>query len=283
VKRRHLALLFFFSVPTSFAATTAIHSASNPPPLLPEDKWKQVAETQLDQSYKVAKGDTLWDISKKLFGDPFYWPNIWKINGEQIPNPDLIFPDQVLRFSMGTPTSLPSLSLNNSLSAAATEGTTSDVPTRYESGNLRSQQWKELPIQSWENVEVSLPKTADKDGFDIRTRYLLPKTKGFESPWIPSTEKLNPIGVIDSGIGMNSLLTLNDIVLIKDSDSDSLAVGKVFLISSEPRTIKKGAFSNKSFAYPVLGKARIIESKENIWVARIISASGAIERKKKAF
>jgi LysM domain len=245
------------------------NSATNPPPLLSEDKWKQVAENQLDQTYTVSKGDTLWDISKKLFGDAFYWPNIWKINGEQIPNPDLIFPNQILKFSLGTATSLPSLSVNNSLSSSANDAATTDAPTRYETKSLRSQQWKDLPLQSWENIEVSLPKTADKDGFDLRTRYLL-----------PSSEKIDSIGIIDSGISFNALLTVNDTILIKESDSESLAVGKVFLISSEPTIIRKSLFSNKAYAYPILGKVRIIESKENVWIGQIISASGAIERRK---
>ena len=29
------------------------------------------------QHYKVRKGDTLWDICTKFFGDPYVWPRIW--------------------------------------------------------------------------------------------------------------------------------------------------------------------------------------------------------------
>lgn len=42
--------------------------------------------------------DCLWNISGDLdnYGDPFLWPKIWQANTDQIRNPDLIFPGQVL-------------------------------------------------------------------------------------------------------------------------------------------------------------------------------------------
>lgn len=41
----------------------------------------------------------LWNIAKKdeIYGDPFMWPKIWQANTDQIRNPDLIFPGQVLQ------------------------------------------------------------------------------------------------------------------------------------------------------------------------------------------
>jgi len=42
--------------------------------------------------------DCLWNISAKgqIYGDPFMWPKIWQANTDQIRNPDLIYPGQVL-------------------------------------------------------------------------------------------------------------------------------------------------------------------------------------------
>lgn len=49
--------------------------------------------------YVVVEGDTLWDISGKFLAHPWEWPRIWHHN-PQIHNPNLIYPGDVIVFSM---------------------------------------------------------------------------------------------------------------------------------------------------------------------------------------
>jgi nucleoid-associated protein YgaU len=42
-------------------------------------------------------GDNLYDISGRKYGDPNLWPVIWAANSREDPNPNLIFPGQVLQ------------------------------------------------------------------------------------------------------------------------------------------------------------------------------------------
>ena len=50
-----------------------------------------------DQTYTVVAGDSLSKIAKHFYGDANAWNRIFQANKDQISNPDLIHPGQVLR------------------------------------------------------------------------------------------------------------------------------------------------------------------------------------------
>jgi hypothetical protein len=47
-------------------------------------------------TYTVRAGDTLWSIAQQLLGDPFLWPQVYRLNTQTVDDPHWIYPGEVL-------------------------------------------------------------------------------------------------------------------------------------------------------------------------------------------
>jgi len=68
-------------------------------PRLVEDEWLNIVGDRKEGSYKVQRGDTLWSISAKEFGDPKLWRKLWQVN-KYLSNPHELEAGQILKYYM---------------------------------------------------------------------------------------------------------------------------------------------------------------------------------------
>lgn len=247
-----------------------------------DQDWAQIAGEKSSEKYEIARGDTLWSISARLFGEPKVWPKIWEINNTDILNPHMIEPRMNLVFNAGSALSLPTLSLKSTGVTTVTnhykiEKEDRPGPIWDEKTRMPGNEWKYLPRQSWENVQSNLPANIDKDGFDAKNRiYLRKPATGLE---LSQTVACNPIQPLGSIVGTRSLTTFvhrGSEVTIRSAGAPLQIQGIYSMLGNDPMKIQSGARS--ALSYEVVGKVKIIGVTDGTYIGEIFSARSPIAR-----
>lgn len=237
---------------------------------IPDDQWKTIAGERAAQSYEIVGGDTLSEISKRLFGDARYWPKIWALNNDTITNPHLIRPGKAIAFLAGTGSSLPSIGIGDTASASdASSDYSGDSSGGGESrsSGRRSREWRALPRQRWENVPLALPPEVDAQGFDNRSRVRFGTSAGIDLEAIVASEELTMLGKITGSRSEGSSLTIGDSVYI--SADGQLQVGESYAITRDPLKLKSRESDRTGYSYQNLGRVKVIGVKDGIFVGMI--------------
>jgi hypothetical protein len=70
--------------------------------LYPEDGGLELAPGAPD-TYTVVPGDTLWGLAARFLRQPHRWPDLWRMNAQEIKNPHRIVPGMVLALDRTAP------------------------------------------------------------------------------------------------------------------------------------------------------------------------------------
>jgi hypothetical protein len=244
-----------------------------------DETWTQLAGPRVTENYAIIKGDTLYDISKRLFGDSRYWPKIWALNNQSITNPHRIRPGNSIVFSPGSGSTLPQVALKTP-DTQKKEDPVPNAPvasdTVTQTAAQRSEEWKLLPKQGWENYRLDIPPEVDPSGFDRRNKIVVAGPTGFESQALPASEKLNFVAQIIGSRSESEYLALNDTVYIHAEEN--LQIGGLYAITQEPTVLKSPTTDRIGYSYLMLGKVKILAVRDHLFIGKIVAARHFLPR-----
>ena len=277
-----LVCLPAFASPTETPERETLRIAKTLRPIS-DDAWKQVAGEQIAGKYDITRGDTLYDISKRLFGDARYWPKIWAMNNNSILNPHLIRPGNRIAFMPGTGTSLPSVSIETNDGNAHAEPTTltdadnAGLPPLPKT-RARSQEWKMLPEQSWEASRIEAEEAAKNElavmGSLDKVHTLTPTR---ELPIFAASQPTAYLGEIVSSPTITTYLKVGDQILVRGL-SEEIKPGETYSVTHLPDPLEKDEKKRQGFAYHVDGEVQIMGVQNGYWIGVIKHGQGTMER-----
>jgi hypothetical protein len=252
-----------------------------------DDLWKQVAGEQITGKYDITRGDTLYDISKRLFGDARYWPKIWAMNNGSILNPHLIRPGNRIAFMPGTGTSLPTVAIESADPSRDTEGhPVKGTLTDAELSALpplpkippRSQEWKILPEQSWEASQIEVEQASKSEisvmGSLDKVHTLTPTR---ELSIFAATQPVPAFGEIVSSPTQTTYLKVGDQILIRGLTED-IKPGETYGVTQGPIRLEKNDRKRQGLGYHIDGEIQIIGIQNGYWIGVIKQGRGLMER-----
>ena len=294
-KRALIALSSILSLGFSFFSWAAIRSPEQDTleiskflKPIPDDQWESIAGPKISENYSIVKGDTLYDVSNRLFGDAKYWPKIWALNNKSITNPHWIKPGNIISFSGGSGVSLPSVELaendqtsEDSISnLGAKNETTTDGIDHFSiypgKKKIHAKEWKKMPPQEWERFNFILGAETDKNGFDSSTKVTFKTVKGFDYSAVVATEKLNPIAEIRAGRDLSSNFTPGETVYL--FSEGNLQIGDSYSVVKSATILSLKDSDRVGFAHTVLGQVKVTGVRDDLFIGTIVWARDTLRR-----
>ena len=229
------------------------------------EQWAQATSGQKENTYVVQKNDTLFSISKTLFGDSKFWPKIWALNRGDILNPHQILPGMKIRFFFGDSENLPTLSMD-SQNRDSEKNLYFTQDTEFQKITITGD--KKNKDQYPAVIPDSLPLTRNgayfaqnskKDQIDIKTFEYVDKIQHVNPYILTSTELRSDFSVEKEQFPFLICKDGQYIPLVKKSNADATTPGKYFIVQ---KISKEGSQFKKTNKYKTVGDVTINEQNQ---------------------
>lgn len=222
------------------------------------------AESRPDR-YEVQQGDTLWSISSRFWGDPYFWPKLWSYN-PYIGNAHLIYPGNSLHFNPGNYVRPPSMAVEgNEPAVSVSSGKDVGAPSSGE----EIVQPETVAASSSKPCQTGVPFLERKGTVEVRTSGFL-REQGF-----------GPLGRITKAPENKLLLSTQDTVYIKFNQLSDVHCGDIYTIYEPVRNkVAHPIFHRRVVGslYRTLGEVQIVDVNDFVATGRITLAYAEINR-----
>ncbi len=201
-----------------------------------------------EDTYKIKKGDTLWDISDRFLEDPFKWRELWRLN-PFITNPDLIFPGEEIKLK-------------------EIEKTPPPVVKKEEMEEIK-------PPETLPTERIAPPKVEEKP----IPKVLTVSIPGLRNSGFISSEDIKGSGKIIGSKDKKILLSEGDEVYVKFEDKQGIEIGDRFTIFEVSGEVLHPVTGEKmGYMVDVIGDLRITGSHNDLFLAEIERSNREIQK-----
>ncbi|MHB8873921.1 MAG: LysM peptidoglycan-binding domain-containing protein [Myxococcaceae bacterium] len=199
--------------------------------------------------HTVTKGDTLWDLSQRFLGSPWYWPKVWSYNPE-IANPHWIYPGNLVRF-------FPS---------------GEEVPTQVEVGTGPEPE---------ETVEAADRLPEESSGVTVAGKigYTPKQSARFSNVGFVTKKELDEAGVIDSSFSEHTLLSYPDTVYISFKRKSDAKIGDRYVIfKTKSEVVHPVTGNDYGYLTQFLGTVKVMSMTPKLVTALIETTADEVSR-----
>lgn len=255
-----------------------------------QDVWEKALEQRPNREYTIVAGDTLWDVSRTLFMDGFFWSKIWSLN-PFITNPHQISVGQVIHFYPGSGMDAPGMIVNTQAETKPLSSQSSLTDSKWWASQnlpLATTQFNDVQIppplrnysRSLDQFPSSLPNwyfrtdsQVEKAPLEILPAKRMPIENILNIPYFVSEYPQNIKGTIYEIEKNSKTASERDFLFIDANDGEELKIGDEFTVIQGVGKIRDpDAMGELPKSYEVQGEVKIVGKIEGLYKAMVTSA-----------